>query len=75
VRRGWGGFRGWGLVLFCFGELIFLFVGFWGEGEGRGRKRESESVNVGGLGLRIFLRWRGRLLIRSWAIEGLVRVI
>jgi hypothetical protein len=47
VRRGWGGFRGWGLVLFCFGELIFLFVRFWGGGEGRVRKRESESVNVG----------------------------
>jgi hypothetical protein len=75
VRRGWGGSRGSGLVLFCFGELAFLIFGVWFWGEGRERKRNRESVNVGILGLRIFLRWRGRLLIRSWAAEVLVKGI
>jgi hypothetical protein len=45
----------------------FFIVGvfFWFGGKGK-RERESESVNVGcDLGLRIFLLWRGRLLIRS----------
>jgi hypothetical protein len=72
-RPGWGGFRGWGLVLFCFGELTFLILVFGFGGEG-GRGRETVLM-CGVLGLRIFLRWRGRLLIRSWGREGLVRVM